>query len=49
MEVTLFYMRLLLVGIALLGTAGCIWEGDGGGRRGGGYHEGGERHYEERR
>jgi hypothetical protein len=49
------YIRLFLVGIALLGTAGCFWEGDGGGRggggyrEGGGYHGGGEHHYDERR
>ena len=49
-------MRLLLLGIVVLGVAGCIWEGDGGRGRDGGYHEErgarhdeGDRHFDERR
>ena len=49
MEVTVKYIRLVLVGIALLGTAGCFFEGDGDGRRGGGGYYGGEHRYYERR
>jgi len=44
-------LRLLLLGIALFGVAGCIWEDRGEGRGGGGSYHGGheEHHFDDRR
>jgi hypothetical protein len=48
MEVTLKSLRFLLLGIAVLGVAGCAWERDRGGGRGpAGYHEERGPHHDE--